>query len=50
MHEEWSMSLHDAHLNEFRRGMEVIASGETEAGANRFASGEGRHGSFDSFS
>jgi enoyl-CoA hydratase len=50
MHEERSMSLHDAHLNEFRRGMEVIASGETEAGANRFASGEGRHGSFDSFS
>jgi enoyl-CoA hydratase len=30
--------------NEFRRGMQVIQSGETVAGAARFASGEGRHG------
>jgi enoyl-CoA hydratase len=30
---------------EFRGGMEVIASGESQAGARRFAEGSGRHGS-----
>jgi enoyl-CoA hydratase len=29
-----------------RGGLEVIASGETLAGAARFASGVGRHGGF----
>ncbi len=28
-------------------GLEVIRSGETRAGAQRFAGGAGRHGSFD---
>jgi enoyl-CoA hydratase len=29
-----------------RGGLEVIGSGETFAGASRFASGVGRHGAF----
>src|SRR5271165_3024459 len=45
-YEQWSMTLPDALRNEFRRGMNVIASGETEQGARRFASGAGRHGTF----
>jgi enoyl-CoA hydratase len=49
VYEQWAMPLAEAHSNEFRRGMEVIASGETVVGAQRFAGGEGRHGSFDSF-
>ena len=43
-YEQWSLSTEDALLNETRRGLEVIASGETLAGASRFATGEGRHG------
>jgi len=31
---------------EFRRGLEVIVSGETQAGAARFEDGTGRHGRF----
>jgi len=46
-YQQWDLSLPDALGNEFHRGMEVIASGETLAGAERFASGHGRHGSFD---
>jgi enoyl-CoA hydratase len=46
-YEQWSMTLPDALRNEFRRGMEVIASGETELGAKRFASGAGRHGEIE---
>src|SRR5450755_1465364 len=46
-YEQWSMTLPDALRNEFRRGMEVIASGETELGARRFASGAGRHGAIE---
>lgn len=46
-HEQWALPIEQAHANEFRRGMEVIASGETLRGAQRFAGGKGRHGSFD---
>lgn len=46
-YEQWSMSLQQALDNEFRRGVEVIASGETVAGAGRFSAGRGRHGDFD---
>jgi len=42
---QWSLPTDQAILNEFRRGMQVIGSGETVEGAKRFASGEGRHGS-----
>jgi enoyl-CoA hydratase len=44
---QWDLSLADALREETRLGMEVIRSGETLAGAERFASGEGRHGAFD---
>jgi enoyl-CoA hydratase len=43
-HEQWSLSYEDALRNEVRRGLEVVRSGETTAGAQRFASGAGRHG------
>jgi enoyl-CoA hydratase len=45
-YEQWSMSLPEAMGNEFRRGLRVIASGETVEGAARFSGGAGRHGSF----
>jgi enoyl-CoA hydratase/carnithine racemase len=44
-YEQWGMSLTDALANEIRHGLDVIRSGETLAGAARFAAGEGRHGS-----
>lgn len=43
-YEQWGLPLNDAIRNEFRRGMEVIRTGETGAGAMRFAKGSGRHG------
>jgi enoyl-CoA hydratase len=42
--DQWSLDHETAMANEVRRGLEVIASGETVAGATRFASGAGRHG------
>jgi enoyl-CoA hydratase len=45
-YEQWGMQLEEALANETRLGLGVIASGETVAGAARFAAGEGRHGSF----
>ncbi|HEX4162428.1 MAG TPA: enoyl-CoA hydratase, partial [Acidimicrobiales bacterium] len=42
--EQWGMTEEEAAVNEARRGREVINSGETLAGAARFASGEGRGG------
>lgn len=46
-YEQWTLDLPAALLNETRRGLEVVVSGETGAGAARFAAGAGRHGSFD---
>ncbi len=46
-YEQWGMSLDDALRNETELGREVIKSGETLEGATRFASGKGRHGSFE---
>lgn len=43
--EQWELGWQAAMVNELRLGMVTIASGETEAGAKRFASGAGRHGS-----
>jgi enoyl-CoA hydratase len=43
-YEQFDLSLDDAMANETRRGLEVIRSGETQAGAARFAAGAGRHG------
>ena len=45
-YEQWGMGTEDAMRNEARRGMEVLASGETVEGAGRFKRGEGRHGKF----
>ena len=44
---QWDLSEEEAIANEMRGGLEVIASGETLSGATRFASGAGRHGTFD---
>jgi enoyl-CoA hydratase len=44
---QWNLSLEDALAHETRLGLEVIGSGETLAGARRFAEGAGRHGSFE---
>jgi enoyl-CoA hydratase/carnithine racemase len=45
-YEAWAMPLEAALANEFRRGIATVQSGETRAGAARFAAGEGRHGKF----
>lgn len=44
---QWGEPLDEALREEARRGLEVVRSGETQAGALRFAQGRGRHGSFD---
>jgi len=45
-HEAWTMPLRAALANEFARGFATVQSGETHAGAARFAGGAGRHGKF----
>jgi enoyl-CoA hydratase len=42
--EHWGLGWDAAVLNEFRLGIATVNSGETEAGARRFAAGAGRHG------
>ena len=42
--EQWGLSWEAAVLNEYRLGIATVATGETEAGARRFAAGAGRHG------
>lgn len=42
--EQWGLGWDQAVLNEFRHGIATVESGETEAGARRFAVGAGRHG------
>ena len=44
-YEQWDLTWDEATRNETRRGLEVLASGETLEGAERFATGVGRHGS-----
>ncbi len=43
---QWGLCETDALREETRSGLEVIRSGETRAGAERFAGGAGRHGDF----
>ena len=43
-YEQWSHPETEALVRETRGGLEVIGSGETLAGAQRFSRGEGRHG------
>ena len=45
-YDQWSMPIDDALAHETEIGLATIRSGETLAGARRFAGGEGRHGSF----
>jgi enoyl-CoA hydratase len=46
---QWGLE-HDAAMDfEFDSGLAVVESGETVAGATRFAEGAGRHGSFGEF-
>lgn len=44
MYEQHSLDTGDALSNEFRRGLQVLSSGESVEGARRFSSGQGRHG------
>lgn len=46
LYEQWGMSWEQARLNELHHGMKVVRSGESNAGAGKFASGAGRHGAF----
>jgi len=46
--EQDGLTLDAALANEFRRGRATLDSGESVAGAGRFASGAGRGGSFAS--
>lgn len=43
-YEQWDLDLTAALARETNLGLDVIASGETVAGARRFAGGAGRHG------
>lgn len=45
-YQQWDRPLADALARETELGLEVIRSGETVDGANRFARGSGRHGKF----
>lgn len=46
LHAQWGLTLEDAMAQEFTWGIEAGATGESQAGAERFASGKGRHGTF----
>ncbi|MEM6774310.1 MAG: crotonase/enoyl-CoA hydratase family protein [Pseudomonadota bacterium] len=45
--EQWDLSFDEAMANEARLGLATLRSGETVAGATRFASGHGRGGDFE---
>jgi len=42
--EQWDLSGRDAQENEIRHALATLASGEPAKGAQRFAQGDGRHG------
>ena len=46
-YQQWNLTVAEALVEETRLGLEVITSGETAAGAQRFATGAGRHGQFE---
>ena len=46
-YDQWALDLDAALRHETELGLETINSGETLEGAMRFASGAGRHGSFE---
>jgi len=43
--EQWDLPRDAAMSNEVRRGVDTLASGETQTGASAFSAGAGRHGS-----
>jgi enoyl-CoA hydratase len=45
-YEQWDMPFEAALQNEFSHGMKIIESGQSLVGAQRFATGKGKHGSF----
>lgn len=45
--EQWDLPIEEALRNERRLGRETLLSGESAAGATRFAGGKGRGGDFD---
>jgi enoyl-CoA hydratase len=47
VYEQWSLGWEEARQNELSHGLPVLASGESRAGAQKFASGAGRHGEFE---
>jgi enoyl-CoA hydratase len=47
LYEQWSLPWDEARRNELKHGLKALASGESRAGAQRFTSGEGKHGSFN---
>ena len=46
VYQQWSLSPEEARRNELKHGLKVLASGESRTGAQRFTSGEGKHGEF----
>ena len=46
VYEQWALPWDEARRNELKHGLQVLASGESRAGAQRFTSGVGKHGSF----
>lgn len=44
---QWGLTLEQAMTQEFTWGVEAGATGETQTGAERFAQGKGRHGTFE---
>ena len=44
--DQWALDWDTATTNEAVLGLETLSSGETAAGAARFAAGHGRHGTF----
>jgi enoyl-CoA hydratase len=47
VYEQWDLDYVKAMTNEFVHGAKTLQSGESRAGAARFAAGKGRGGSFD---
>lgn len=45
-HLQWGLPEPDAIRQEFETGLRTLQSGETVSGAQRFAQGQGRHGTF----
>jgi enoyl-CoA hydratase len=41
---QWSLDIDQAMRQEYRGGIDVLASGEAQEGARRFSGGAGRHG------